>query len=121
MNKTTAKDLALNYFNAWRHKDFEKASSFLSNDILFIMPINHYQTKDDFLQAVAFTANGVKDVQLLASFGNEDEAVLLYTLNFSGLSPFTLCEHFKLQDEKIVFIRHIHDTHELRNAGFDKS
>lgn len=121
MSKQTAKDLALGYFNAWHNKDFDKASGFLSDNISFEMPINAYNTKDAFLQAVAFTANAASDVQLLASFGNGEEAVLLYVLTFQGVSPLTICEHFRVRDEKIVFIRHIHDTYKLRNAGFKKS
>lgn len=113
--------IALKYFNAWCRNDFEKASSFLSDEITFEMPINSYATKAEFLQAVQFTASAVQEVILLTHLGNEEEAVLIYTLKLTGLAPLQICEHFKVRDGKITFIRHIHDTHELRNAGFDKN
>lgn len=50
MSKQTAKDLALNYFNAWRNKDFDKVATLLSDDISFEMPINNYETKEVDMQ-----------------------------------------------------------------------
>lgn len=117
----TALSVALNYFNAWCRNDFEKASSFLSEEIAFEMPINNYTSKAEFLQAVQFTVGAAQEVILLTHLGNEDEAALIYTLKLTGLTPLQICEYFKVRDGKITFIRHIHDTHELRNAGFDKS
>lgn len=117
----TPLSIALNYFNAWCRNDFEKASSFLSEEIAFEMPINNYTSKAEFLQAVQFTVGATNGVILLTHLGNEDEAVLIYTLKLTGLTPLQICEHFKVRDGKIIFIRHIHDTFGLRNAGFDKS
>lgn len=117
----TALSVALNYFNAWCRNDLEKASSFLSEEIVFEMPINSYSSKAEFLQAVQFTVGAAQEVILLTHLGNEDEAALIYTLKLTGLTPLQICEHFKVRDGKITFIRYIHDTHELRNVGFDKS
>lgn len=113
--------VALKYFNAWCRNDFEKASSFLSEEIAFEMPINNYANKAEFLQAVQFMVGVSQEIILLTHLGNEEEAVLIYTLKITGLTPLQICEYFKICDGKITFIRHIHDTHELRNAGFDKN
>lgn len=121
MSKQTAKDLALNYFNAWKNKDFDKVATLLSDDITFEMPINNYETKEAFLQTVEFTASEATDVKLLTAIGDEYEAMLIYNISLTGLSPLTICEHFRVRDRKIVFIRHVHDTHQLRIAGFDRS
>lgn len=117
----TPLSIALKYFNAWCRNDFEKASSFLSGEIAFEMPINSYASKAEFLQAVQFTVGAAQEIILLSHLGNEEEAVLIYTLKLTGLSPLQICEYFKVRDNKVTFIRHIHDTHELRNAGFEKS
>jgi hypothetical protein len=113
--------IALKYFNAWCSNDFEKASSFLSDEIAFEMPINSYATKAEFLQAVQFTVGAAQEIILLTHLGNEEEAVLIYTLKLTGFAPLQICEYFKVRDGKITFIRHIHDTYELRNAGFEKN
>lgn len=117
----TPQSIALKYFNAWHRNDFAKASSFLSEEITFEMPINSYTSKAEFLQAVQFTVAAAQEIILLTHLGNGEEEVLIYNLKLAGLAPLQICEHFKVRDNKITFIRHIHDTHELRNAGFDKS
>lgn len=117
----TPLSIALKYFNAWCRNDFDKASDFLSEEISFEMPINRYTNKTEFLQAVQLTVGAAQEIILLTHFGNEDDAALIYTLKLTGLAPIQICEHFKIRGKKIVFIRHIHDTYELRNAGFEKS
>ncbi|CAD0004834.1 MULTISPECIES: nuclear transport factor 2-like protein [Flavobacterium] len=117
----TSLSIALKYFNAWCQNDFEKTSSFLSDKIAFEMLINSYVSKAEFLQAVQFTASTLQEVILLTHLGNKEEAVLIYTLKLTGLAPLQICEHFKVRESKITFISHVHDTHELRNAGFDKN
>lgn len=120
-NKEKALSVAMEYFNAWSNQEFEKAASFLSDEIMFEMPINAYTSKEEFLRAVKFTAQATLKVNLLTRLGNEEEAILVYNLVLTGLAPLKICECFKVINNKIMFIRHIHDTYELRNAGFDKN
>jgi hypothetical protein len=60
-------------------------------------------------------------VNLLAEFGNNDEALLLYDMTLNSIGKLRIAEYFKITDGKISMIRHIHDTAELRKGGFDKS
>ena len=119
-SKNIALNIAMEYFRAWNSKDFEKAADLLSDAPSFEMPINHYDCKEGFLQALEFTANAASEVKLLAEFGDDREAILLYDFNFEPVGKFRIAEHFKIENDKIVLIRHIHDTHALRQAGFGK-
>lgn len=106
--------IALAYFNAWTTGKIAKAADYLATDITFEMPINEYHTKEAFMNAVAFTAQHATDIKMQTSFGNEHEAILLYEFVFAPIGKLVIAEHFKVQDNKINFIRHVHDTHALR-------
>ena len=61
------------------------------------------------------------EVKILAKFSNEDEALLIYDIVLNPIGNLRIAEHFKILDNKIKMIRNVHDTAELRNAGFEKS
>jgi|SRR5215831_8912356 len=117
---STALKTVRDYFNAWNSNNFEKAASCLSEHIVIETPINSYSTKNQFMEAVKFTAEAVSSLQLLAEFGNKDEAILLYDMTLSPIGSLRIAEYFKVEDEKITMIRHIHDTAEMRKAGFER-
>lgn len=119
-NSTQALSVAVEYFNAWTGKDYEKAGSLLSDNISFEMPINSYKNKSEFMQAVQFTGSAASNITLLAKFGNDNEVILLYALTLEPIGKLRIAEHFKVEKNKVVFIRHVHDTYELRKYGFDK-
>lgn len=72
------------------------------------------------MEAVKFTGMAASEVKLLAKFGNEDEALLLYDMVLNPIGNLRIAEYFKISNCKINMIRHVHDTAELRKAGFDK-
>jgi hypothetical protein len=113
--------IALEYFNAWKSKEFDKAADCLSENISFEMPINEYTNKQAFMQAVKFTGAAASEIKLLAEFENENEALLLYDMVVNPIGNMRIAEHFKISNGKITMIRHVHDTVELRKAGFDRT
>ena len=120
-NKKQPLTIALEYFKAWGSKEFDKAADCLSENISFEMPINSYTDKQAFVEAVKFTGAAASDIKLLAEFGNENEALLLYDMVLNLIGNMRIAEHFKISNGKITMIRHVHDTAQLRKAGFDKS
>lgn len=120
-NKKQARPIALKYLKAWTSKDFEKAADCLSENITFETPINSYAGKQTWMEAVKFTGIAASGVKLLAEFSNEDEAMLLYDMVLNPIGNLRIAEHFKISNGKIKMIRQVHDTAELRKAGFDKN
>ena len=108
------------YYNYWTSKNYDEAANLLDENIQFEMPINTYESKRAFMQAVRFTGDHATNLHLLTELGNDTEAILIYDFNFSPIGIMRIAEHFKTKNGKIVFIRHIHDTFQLRNAGFGK-
>lgn len=111
--KPKALRLALDYYNAWNSHDFEKASSALADTIAFDTPLNAYANKTEFMKAVEFTALTATKSSLISTFGTDSEALLLYDLTLP-MATVTIAEHFTVKQNRIIFIRHVHDTYEFR-------
>lgn len=108
------------YYQNWTNKNYDEAANLLDENIKFEMPINNYKNKSLFMQAVKFTGDNATNIHLLTELGNDTEAILIYDFHFAPIGNIRIAEHFKTKNDKIVFIRHIHDTFQLRNAGFGK-
>lgn len=108
------------YYRNWTSKNYDAAAELLDENIRFEMPINSYENKNAFMQAVRFTGEQAHNIHLITELGDEREAILIYEFDFAPIGKMQIAEHFIINQGKIVFIRHIHDTFQLRNAGFAK-
>jgi len=106
------------YHQAWTSRDFEEADRYLSEDLETDVPINTYPSKSDWLDAVRGTRQVASRVHVLAEFGTDDEALLLYDMLLDPIGDLRVAEHFVVAEGRIVKIRHVHDTAALRAAGF---
>jgi len=110
--------VARGYHQAWTSSDFEEADGYLSEDLETDVPINTYRSKSDWLDAVRGTRQVASRVHVLAEFGTDDEALLLYDMQLDPIGDLRVAEHFVVAEGRIVKIRHVHDTAALRAAGF---
>lgn len=109
------------YHDAWTNKNFEKAISLLAPDLKVEVPINNYPTLESFARALIRFGGMVNRVFLLSEFAHGNEAMLLYDMEIDQLGKMRIAEHFTVTDGKITCIRQIHDTADLRAAGFVRS
>lgn len=115
----SALDIALAYHGAWTSGDVPAAARLLSSDATFDVPLNAYSTKDSFISALRSFGGATRRVDVLASFeGIDDDSCLIYDMEVKGLGTLRVAEYFKVVDSKIVVLRQIHDTADLRAAGF---
>jgi hypothetical protein len=118
---TTADETLLivrEYHRAWTSKNFEEAGRNLADNLKTEVPINTYNSTGEFLEALAGFGQLVTGVDLLAEFSNGDEAMLLYDAVVEPIGTLRVAEHFTVANGRITRIRHVHDTAELRAAGF---
>ena len=118
--ETDALDVARGYHEAWTSARFEDASAFLADEVQIEVPINSYETKADFLEAVRGFATMIGRIEILAMLGDRDQAVLLYDLLVEPIGPLRIAEHFTVENGVITRIRQVHDTEALRAAGFER-
>lgn len=105
---------ARRYHDAWSHRRYEQIRPALADRLVVETPINSYSTADAFAGAVAAFAALCDGVVLLAEFGGEDEAILLYDMTVTGLGALRVAEHFRVEGEQITLIRQVHDTFAIR-------
>ena len=112
---TSALAVVRNYHRAWSTGEMETAGRYLSDELTIEVPINSCPTKDAFLRAVKKTREMTSSLQLLAEFGNEGDALLLYDMTLP-FGVMRVAEHFTVTDGRITRIRQIHDTAAIRAA-----
>ncbi|WP_309130868.1 nuclear transport factor 2 family protein [Brevibacterium sp.] len=112
-------DTALAYHNAWTSADFSTAAELLSDDLEVDVPLNVYETKEDFVSALTSFGGAARGIGLLASLeGVDHDACLIYDMDVDDLGTLRVAEHLTIENGRISALRQIHDTAVLRHAGF---
>jgi hypothetical protein len=115
---TDALAVAREYHRAWTARDFAAARRQLADDLDVEVPINRYRDADHFLEALTAFGGMVTSVDLLAEFGRDGEAMLLYDMTVESLGAMRVAEHFSVTGGRVTRLRQVHDTADLRAAGF---
>jgi SnoaL-like domain len=112
-------EIARAYYRAWTTtKDFDAAASLLADDLETDLPVNTYDGKGEFVEAIRGFGGLVTRVQMLGETAAGNEAVLIYDLEMPPLGVLRVAEQLTLVDGRIAFIRQVHDTATMRAAGF---
>lgn len=82
------------------------------------VPVNTYEGKPDFVEALTQFGSTISHVDMLAEFGDATQAVLLYDMHSTPFGTIRIAEHFTVDTGKILRIRHIHDTAPFLTATF---
>jgi hypothetical protein len=109
------------YHRGWTSKRFDESTRLLAPDLRVEVPINDYPTRESFAQALASFGAMVERVDLLATFAQGDQAMLLYDMDVKGLGKMRVAEHFTVKNGLIERLRQIHDTAAIRAAGLGGS
>jgi hypothetical protein len=118
MRNSPVQQIVADYHTAWVAGDAAKISGLLSPDVVVEVPVNAYPTREAFVAAVIAFSSMATRVTMLDSFANESTALQLYDMEVKGLGLLRVAEHFTVEGGAITRIRHIHDTHAVRLAGF---
>jgi hypothetical protein len=118
MRNSPVQQIVADYHHGWVAGDAEKIRGLLSPDIVVEVPVNAYPTREAFVAAVIAFSSMATRVTMLDSFANESTALQLYDMEVKGLGLLRVAEHFAIEGGVITHIRHIHDTHLVRLAGF---
>jgi limonene-1,2-epoxide hydrolase len=119
MHTPTALSVVRAYHRAWTERDFAELDRLVADPLHVEVPINRYESRAAFLEAVRQTAQMTSMVAVLAELGGDGEAMLLYDMTLP-IGELRVAEHFTVSEGRIHTIRQIHDTALLRAAGFGK-
>jgi hypothetical protein len=119
MHASTTLDIARAYHRAWTTtKDFKAAAALLSASLRTDLPVNVYDGRREFVEAIAGFGELVSGVTLLSAFASGNDAVLVYDLELAPLGVLRIAEQLVVIGGEITFIRQVHDTATMRAAGF---
>jgi uncharacterized protein YndB with AHSA1/START domain len=114
----TPLEIVRTYHGSWTSGNFDAARRLLDPELETDVPLNDYAGREDFVADLAGFGALVSRADVLAEFENGSEALLLYDLEADGVGPLRVAEHFTIAQGRITRIRHVHDTAQLRKAGF---
>lgn len=106
---STALAAAQAYYNAWTAKDFDRAMTYVADDIVCDGPAGRLTGAAEFRAFMEPFTRIVTRTELLAAFGDEDTAVLVYDTDTVPVSGAPGAEWITVRAGKIVHIRIIFD------------
>lgn len=104
------------FTEAWTSHDMETAATYLADDVVFDGPITHTKGKQAYIEALSRFAGAVTGVTILAAFGDETQAIIMYDLATGPFGTLPSAELLTFRDGKIAADRLIFDTYATRMA-----
>jgi hypothetical protein len=108
-NNGPALDVALAYHRAWTSHDFEKAMTYIAPDIQCHAPSGLLVGAEAFRGFMGPFSQILTRSELLAAFGDEQTAVLVYDTDTIPVQGAPAAEHITVRDGQIAGMRIIFD------------
>ena len=109
MNEQTPLQVARAYYDAWTSKDIDKAVGFLADDIVCDAPAGRIEGVEAYRQFLGPFAGMLIGHELLAAFGDDRQAVLVYDTRTPPVPSGPGAECLTVTDGKITYNRFIFD------------
>jgi ketosteroid isomerase-like protein len=104
-----ALEVALAYYQAWTSKDIEAALRHLADDVVCDAPAGRLEGIEVYRQFLGPFSQMLIDSELLAAFGDDTKAVLVYDTRTPPVPSGPGAECLTVRDGKIVHNRFIFD------------
>ena len=108
-NDSTALQTALAYHRAWTSHDFEAAMTYIAEDIVCQAPAGRLEGAEAFRGFMGPFVHILTRSNLIAAFGNDTTAVLMYDTDTIPVKDAPGAEYLTVQDGKITQMRIIFD------------
>jgi hypothetical protein len=108
-------DVATAFTEAWTSHDLDCASKYVGEDVVFNGPMGHAEGVKGYV-GLAGLSQEVKDFRLIAAFGDDEQAVLMYDLITRSYGTLTCAKHLLVRDGKIRRDLLTFDSDKIRSA-----
>ncbi|MGI8576981.1 MAG: nuclear transport factor 2 family protein [Nocardioidaceae bacterium] len=108
-HSTAARDVALAYYRAWTRGDFDQAMAHIAEDIVCQAPAGRLEGADAFRGFMGPFAQIVTRAELIAAFGDDTRAVLVYDTDTVPVQDAPGAECLTVTAGKITHLRIIFD------------
>jgi hypothetical protein len=122
MNKTGSGALqaALAYYDAWRNHNHAAAMEFVADDVVSDTPFGRLDGADALHQSEQEFAQMLTGATLIASYGDDETALLLYETHTRPVASVLSAKHFVVRNGKITAIKGLFDRSVFAEAGRDE-
>jgi hypothetical protein len=115
-NDSPALATALAYFRAWTGGDFDAAMAYIDDDIVCQAPAGRLEGAEAFRDFMGPFSQIVTRAELIAGFGDNSTAVLMYDTDTRPVKDAPGAECHTVVDGRIVHIRIIFDRQPFTEA-----
>jgi hypothetical protein len=104
-----ALDTALAYHRAWTGHDFERAMTYIAEDVVCDAPAGRIEGAEAFRDFMGPFTEIVLDSRLIGAFGDDETALLMYDTRTVPVAGAPGAEHLTVRDGRITHIRIVFD------------
>jgi hypothetical protein len=108
--RSEALEVALSYYQAWTEHDFDRAMSFIAEDIVCDAPPGRIEGAEAFRAFMGPFSQIVTRSELIAAFGDDDSALVMYGTDTLPVQNAPGAEYVTVADRKIGYMRIIFDS-----------
>jgi SnoaL-like domain len=99
---SAALSVALAYYHAWTAKDVDRAMTNVADDVVCEAPTGRIEGVEGFRQFMAPFARTLTSSDLIAAFGDDQTALLLYNPHTTLVEDAPSAECFTVENGRIV-------------------
>jgi hypothetical protein len=104
-----ALDTALAYHRAWTAHDFDKAMTYIAEDVVCDAPAGRIEGAEAFRDFMGPFTEIVLDSHLIGAFGDDETALLMYDTRTVPVASAPGAEYLTVRDGTITHIRIVFD------------
>ncbi|MDB5799439.1 MAG: hypothetical protein JWL63_378 [Rhodocyclales bacterium] len=112
IQQATSLEVALAFTKAWTSQDMEAAARYVADDVVFDGPDTGAKP---YLDQLTRLAGSVTDLEMIAVYGKDDQALIMYDLHTCQEGTLTCVKCLTVQDGKIVQDLLTPDSFKIRN------
>ncbi|WP_394842065.1 nuclear transport factor 2 family protein [Pendulispora brunnea] len=115
-NTSPALELALAYHEAWKNRDHATAMKVVADDVVSETPFGRIEGGDALHEAESSFAPMLEGATMVAAYGDETTALLMYYTHTQPVSSVLSAKHFTTNNGKITAIKALYDKSVFANA-----
>ena len=109
-------DVAIALTKAWTSRDMTTAARYVDEKVVFDGPMQQSTGAKPYLDGLARLGKEVTDLHLLAAFGDDEQALLMYDLVTTSYGTLTCAKHVLVKDGKVRHDKLTFDSNKIRSA-----
>jgi ketosteroid isomerase-like protein len=108
--------VALAYYEAWTHKDLERAMSYIADEIVCDAPAGRIQGRDAYRAFMEGFLQVLRGAEMIAAFGDDEKALVMYDTETVPVASAPGAECVTVENGKIVRSRFLFDRLPFQEA-----